>query len=253
MQPRFAGRLGLADAITIANAGVGFLAVVAATVDVRLAARLILLAAVLDGLDGIVARWRGGTPAGQHLDSLADVASFGLAPAMIVYAVAATGWGVSLPTLSSLDSLAVAAIAVPTLYATMAVARLGMYNAYDTTDHSTEGAPTTLGGTLVAAAVLVGLVPATVLVVGTAVFSYLMVASIDYPDLYPRDAFLMGVVQVLAIVWPNGLSQTFPEALLILALAYLLAGPRFYWRDAGTRLEPAGEAPTHGQPEGKRS
>lgn len=253
MQPRFVGRLGLADAITIANAGVGFLAVVAATVDVRLAARLILLAAVFDGLDGIVARQRGGTPAGQHLDSLADVASFGLAPAMIVYSVAASGWDVTLPSLSSFDPLALAAIAVPILYVTMAVARLGMYNAYDTTDHSTEGAPTTLGGTLVAASVLVGLVPTAALVGGTAVFSYLMVSTIDFPDLFPRDAFLMGVVQVLAIVLPNAFSQTFPEALFVLALAYLVGGPKFYWREAGTRLDPAGETPGRGKPEGKRS
>ena len=252
MQPRFAGRLGLADAITIANAGIGFLAVVAATVDVSLAARLILVAAVLDGLDGIVARHRGGTPAGQHLDSLADVASFGLAPAMVVYAVASGGWGVAFSGLPSLEPFAVAAVAVPTLYVSMAVARLGMYNAYDTGDSATEGAPTTLGGTLVAAAVLVGLVPTTALVAGTALFAYLMVTCVEYPDLYPRDAFLMGVVQGLAILWPNALSQTFPEALLILALAYLVAGPRLYWRDAGG-VEPAGDAPSRGQPEGKRS
>lgn len=252
MQPRFVGRLGLADAITVTNAGVGFVAVVAATIDVALAARLVLLAAVLDGLDGIVARQRGGTPAGQHLDSLADVASFALAPAMIVYVVASTGWGVTFSSLASLDPLAVAAVGVPALYVTMAVARLGMYNAYDTSAHYTEGAPTTLGGTLVAAAVLVGLVPTTALVAGTAVFAYLMVTRIEYPDLYPRDAFLMGVVQGLAIIWPDAFSQTFPEALLVLALAYLLAAPRFYWRDAGG-VESTGETPTRGRPEGKRS
>ncbi|MFC6771977.1 phosphatidylcholine/phosphatidylserine synthase, partial [Halorubrum pallidum] len=33
MHLRFVGRLGLADAVTVANAAVGFLAVVAATVD----------------------------------------------------------------------------------------------------------------------------------------------------------------------------------------------------------------------------
>lgn len=252
MQPRFVGRLGLADAITVANAGVGFVAVVAATVDVALAARLVLLAAVLDGLDGIVARHRGGTPTGEHLDSLADVASFGLAPAMIVYAVASAGWGVTLTALPSLDPLAVAAVVVPVLYVTMAVARLGMYNAYDTGEHTTEGAPTTLGGTLVAAAVLVGLVPTAALVAGTAVFAYLMVARVEYPDLYPRDAFLMGVVQALAILFPTALNDTFPEALLVLGLAYLVAGPRFYWREPGG-VEPTGEAPTRGQPEGKRS
>ncbi|MFC6754147.1 CDP-alcohol phosphatidyltransferase family protein, partial [Halorubrum tibetense] len=87
MYLRFVDRLGLADAVTVANAAVGFLAVIAATVDVTLAARLILLAAIADGLDGVVARHRGSTPAGPYLDSLADVASFGVAPALLVAVV----------------------------------------------------------------------------------------------------------------------------------------------------------------------
>jgi len=68
MKPRFVGRLGPADAITLANAGIGFLAVVIAFADAELAARLVLLAAVADGLDGVVARAFGGSPAGEYLD-----------------------------------------------------------------------------------------------------------------------------------------------------------------------------------------
>lgn len=250
MQPRFVGRLGLADAITVANAGVGFLAVIAATVDVRLAARLILLAAILDGLDGIVARHRGGTPAGQHLDGLADVASFGLAPAMILYAVVSTGWGVTFPTL---EPTALLAVAVPTLFVMMAVARLGMYTAYDSSESYTEGAPTTLGATLVAAAVLVGFVPTDLFVAGAAIYAYLMVTCVRYPDLYPRDAFLMGTIQGLAVLFPTALNATFPEAVFVLATAYLVLGPRFYWRDDGQAIDSGAETPTRGRPEGKRS
>jgi len=64
MQPRFVGRLGLADAVTVANAALGFLAAAAALVDVGLAARLILLGAMADALDGVVARYRGGMRTG---------------------------------------------------------------------------------------------------------------------------------------------------------------------------------------------
>src|SRR5215468_5248768 len=50
------------------------------------AAMLVFLAAVLDGLDGRVARMTGTTSAfGEQLDSLADVVSFGVAPALLVY------------------------------------------------------------------------------------------------------------------------------------------------------------------------
>ncbi len=46
---------------------------------------LILLAVVADGLDGIVARNVESSPIGKYLDSLADMLSFGVAPAIVVY------------------------------------------------------------------------------------------------------------------------------------------------------------------------
>jgi CDP-diacylglycerol--serine O-phosphatidyltransferase len=50
------------------------------------AAMLVFLAAILDGLDGRVARMTGTSSAfGEQLDSLADVVSFGVAPAVLVY------------------------------------------------------------------------------------------------------------------------------------------------------------------------
>ena len=51
-----------------------------------MAVGLILLAALLDGLDGRVARRIGGESAlGAELDSLCDVVSFGVAPALVMY------------------------------------------------------------------------------------------------------------------------------------------------------------------------
>lgn len=50
------------------------------------AALFILLAAVFDFLDGLAARvFHAYSPIGKELDSLADVVSFGVAPAMILY------------------------------------------------------------------------------------------------------------------------------------------------------------------------
>jgi CDP-diacylglycerol--serine O-phosphatidyltransferase len=52
----------------------------------QLAVVAILIAAILDGLDGRVARLLKGTsPLGAQLDSLSDVVSFGVAPAMVLY------------------------------------------------------------------------------------------------------------------------------------------------------------------------
>ena len=51
-----------------------------------MASLFIGLAAVVDFLDGLVARWMKATSAiGAQLDSLADVVSFGVAPSLIIY------------------------------------------------------------------------------------------------------------------------------------------------------------------------
>ncbi len=85
----------LADLFTFAN---GFCGVAALFASMRFlsagdrrylygAALLVPLALVFDVLDGRVARWRhGGSPMGRELDSLADVISFGVAPAGIAFA-----------------------------------------------------------------------------------------------------------------------------------------------------------------------
>lgn len=84
----------LADWFTLANAfaGMGSLFAVMSflqTGDVKhiyYACALIPLAFVFDVLDGSVARWRQQSSImGRELDSLADVISFGVAPAAIAY------------------------------------------------------------------------------------------------------------------------------------------------------------------------
>ena len=53
---------------------------------IGMASLFIALAAVVDFLDGFVARlFKATSPMGKQLDSLADVVSFGVAPAMILY------------------------------------------------------------------------------------------------------------------------------------------------------------------------
>ncbi|TQQ83328.1 phosphatidylcholine/phosphatidylserine synthase [Halonotius terrestris] len=226
MQLRFVGRLGAADAVTVTNAALGFLATAAALIDVTLAARLILLGAITDALDGIVARRRGRTPAGVYLDSLADVASFGVAPAVLVAAVV-----IEMLMPNGEPAVIAVALALPALFVAMAVTRLGMYTAYDRDSEETQGVQTTLAATILAAAVLAGFTDVWQLVGLVGVLAVLMVSTFTYPDLHAQDALIMGVVQALAIVAPGYYGRVFAFGLLFLALAYLVFAPRFYWRD----------------------
>jgi len=94
----------LADFLTLGNAACGVIAVFAvmAYVETRnpryllAASSLIPLALVLDVLDGRIARWRQRhSTMGRELDSLADVISFGVAPAAIAYGAGMKGlWDV---------------------------------------------------------------------------------------------------------------------------------------------------------------
>lgn len=226
MKPRFVGRLGLADAITVANAALGFLAAAMVLVDTGIAARLILLGAIADGLDGVIARRRGGTPAGPYLDSLADVATFGVAPAILVAAVTFETWSIGAD-----PGMVAVGLAAAAFFVAMAVTRLGLYTAYDTDKSETEGAPTTLAATILAASVLAGLTTPWYLVALIAVLALAMVSQITYPDLHTQDALVMGVVQALAVVLPGEPGETFAFALLVLALAYFSISPFYYWGD----------------------
>ena len=90
----------LADWFTLANAFCGTGAVFAAmrflqegvVADLLWGMALIPLAFVFDALDGRVARWRKvASTLGRELDSLADVISFGVAPAALGYACGLQG------------------------------------------------------------------------------------------------------------------------------------------------------------------
>lgn len=84
----------LADWFTLANAvcGTGSLFSIMTYLElhevkhVYFACGLVLAALIFDVLDGRIARWRQKTSSlGRELDSLADVISFGVAPAIIAY------------------------------------------------------------------------------------------------------------------------------------------------------------------------
>ncbi|MGI9344852.1 MAG: CDP-diacylglycerol--serine O-phosphatidyltransferase [Gammaproteobacteria bacterium] len=85
------GKLGLKvlpNIITVIGMLCGFFSMVASltTGSFYLAAMLILIAAVLDTLDGKIARLAAAeSEIGRQYDSLADMVSFGVAPAVLVY------------------------------------------------------------------------------------------------------------------------------------------------------------------------
>ncbi len=104
----------LPDLLTTANLASGVASILLASQgQLTWACGLVFAAAVFDVFDGLAARaLGGGSPLGAQLDSLADLVSFGVAPAFALFTTAALRSG-SPPGLTAYPPLAVVPDALP--------------------------------------------------------------------------------------------------------------------------------------------
>jgi CDP-diacylglycerol--serine O-phosphatidyltransferase len=158
---------------------------------------------------------------------MADIVSFGTAPALFIFVAANDLWG----PLDQEPLLFAVAAGVAALFVVFSLVRTVLYTVYVDEDENRPGIQNTLASSILAAAYLAGLTMVPALLAATVVLSTLMIGPIPYPKLAARDALGMGVVQMGAIVAPTALQRLFPRVLLVAALAYLTLAPRFYWED----------------------
>lgn len=115
--------------------------------QIFLASLFIGLAAVIDFLDGFVARLMKATsPMGKQLDSLADVVSFGVAPALIIYQFLRLSVARGEDGLESSFAWLLPALLLPCA----AAWRLARFNLDDTQTYHFKGVPVPAVGLLVA-------------------------------------------------------------------------------------------------------
>lgn len=243
-------RLGLADGVTVLNIVAGFAAVLTVplsmvmlveggdgsqalefTVGLGVTARLILVGAIADGLDGVLARRRTSSAVGPLLDSIADVVSFGVAPALFVFGVAWAEWN-AVASVTRPIAWFVGTVFVTASFVVSSVLRTAVYTAAESDETYRGGVPNTLAATILVVTYLAGFDSAALLLAVTGVLSYLMLVQTPYPGLRPQDAFGAGAVQAIVVVVPIELGLWFARALLVAALAYLVFGPVSY-RDRG--------------------
>lgn len=162
------------------------------------AAWLVYMAVVFDFLDGKMARRLGGSSEfGMELDSLADVVSFGVAPAILLYSVYLQGlWGVT-------GALAAA------FFALCGALRLARFNVHHVPG-SFQGLPIPAAGHFLVSFVFAGLaLPAWLMALVAAGTGSLMISSIPFGNLKTlrkgnlnkiRAAFLWGLAFTLVVV-----------------------------------------------------
>jgi CDP-diacylglycerol--serine O-phosphatidyltransferase len=208
---------------TVANLFCGYACVVyAMRGDLATAAPFIGFAVVLDMLDGRIARLTNSTSAfGLEFDSLADVVSFGLAPAVLAFA-----WG-----LNELGRVGWAAGFLYVMAAAMRLARFNIQSAGPSDKRYFVGMPSPAAAGVPAATVyafpypLSGLPEAIAAVAIVLVPAALMVSTIRFRSFKtinfgwgPSYMRLMVVALLLAFIAAD------PRiALLILAYSYLLS------------------------------
>jgi CDP-diacylglycerol--serine O-phosphatidyltransferase len=155
---------------TLANLLMGILSLIF-TMDgqFKRAAVMILLAMVLDAMDGRLARRLDATSNfGKELDSLADLVSFGVAPAILVYAM-------------GIKDLGLAGLALSVTFALCGAIRLARFNTLNISDYFV-GVPITAAGSLVALlSLLHNELPRLVFPIIIVLLSYLMVSNIKVP------------------------------------------------------------------------
>lgn len=158
---------------TLANLLFGFLAIIFAFDNaLRIASAMVMLSVLMDSLDGKVARkFKANSDFGKELDSLSDVISFGLAPAVLVYVFV-------LQTFLPFWGIWIAAF-----FPMCGAVRLARFNLLPSTDYFV-GVPITFAGGFMALLLLfVDRIPWQVYPTSMLVMGILMVSSVQVPKL----------------------------------------------------------------------
>ncbi|MGQ9660776.1 MAG: CDP-alcohol phosphatidyltransferase family protein [Kiritimatiellia bacterium] len=237
-------RQALPTAFTLAAMLAGFLSILVTVEGMRIAgtefgdprthyrwaAKLVMLAMILDGIDGNLARWLSGSSAfGAELDTYVDLTAFGIAPAILVFAA----------TLQSRNSLW--RILLPSAVALSGCVRLARFKVKDPLrgQGGYGGLPITVNAAWVALFTFITLVPpyerfslehgpvAALFLTGIIVFIVLQVTNFRYPKPTKHAAmFLPCLILVAALFFPSPWAASRAAVIIIgLGVLYVLLGP----------------------------
>ena len=197
-----------------------------------LAVIFILLAAILDALDGRIARLIKGTSEfGKELDSLTDFVSFGIAPVFILYfwslnAYGKLGWAITL------------------IYSVCCVIRLARFNLTKIKDHQEwknnyfEGVPSPAGGLLILMPLIFeltninfnfdtkGITPYFTILIAILLVGKFPTLSLKKISISSRSTVFM--LLIMGTIFISLLYYTF-ETLFVFGLLYFLSIPVSYF------------------------
>jgi len=196
------------------------------------AAQLIMLAMILDGLDGNLARMlKGESEFGGELDTYVDLTAFGIAPAILIFAV----------TLQSKEPMW--RVLLPSAVALSGVVRLARFKVKDPLRGQAgyAGLPITANAAWVSLFVFISVTPprdvfsldqgpvAVLFLVGVLIFIVLQVTNLRYPKPSKKAALFIPCVVLVTLMVCLGdrLAVKVAVLLILLGAVYVFAGPLF--------------------------
>ncbi len=213
---------GIPSLFTLGNLFLGMLAIILMVQEephyLDYAAILIIVGMLLDGLDGRMARMlNAASEFGKELDSLCDIVSFGVAPALLMYFIA-------------LQDLGVWGVIMTVIFPICGALRLARFSVKPGIPGFFVGLPiTAAGGILATFALYAEVFPPYALPAGMMLLAFLMVSRAKYPNFkkvgVPRAAFwitplVIGGVALLAYRFPS----EFPKIVFIPLVLYAFYG-----------------------------
>ncbi len=180
------------------------------------AALFIIGAMISDGLDGRVARYlNASSEFGKELDSLCDLVSFGVAPAMLAYVFL-------LKELPGIYGYLIAAF-----FATCGALRLARFNVNTgVVKGYFMGLPIPAAGCVVATFIMLGIKPSGIIFpIMVTLCGYLMVSRIKYPDFKGQGEKIRLIPAVITVLISGYILFTMKDAIFFVPFfSYALFG-----------------------------
>ncbi|SMO80109.1 CDP-diacylglycerol--serine O-phosphatidyltransferase [Melghirimyces algeriensis] len=209
----------LPSMFTVGNLFLGIVAMILAVEgEWKYGAIMVIIGMLLDGLDGRVARMLNTqSEFGKELDSLSDVISFGVAPALIMYT-------------SILHHLGFMGWVIMAIFPICGALRLARFNVKPGIPGYFIGLPiTAAGGVLATMALYAEMAGVGFMIMGMMFLSYLMISQVKYPNFkklgIPRRTYWVAPFLVILMGWTAvRFPELFPKLLFIPLVMYAFYG-----------------------------
>ncbi|QKG85623.1 CDP-diacylglycerol--serine O-phosphatidyltransferase [Kroppenstedtia pulmonis] len=210
----------LPSILTIGNLFLGIVAMILSVQgEWRYGAIMVIIGMLLDGLDGRVARMLNAqSEFGKELDSLSDIISFGVAPALIMYT-------------SILHTYGIAGWLITAIFPICGAIRLARFNVHPGIPGYFIGLPiTAAGGVLATMSLYSDMVSSSLfMVIGMLFLAFLMVSQIKYPNFkkagIPKSAYWIGPLLIIILGWiAVQYPDAFPKVIFIPLALYAFYG-----------------------------